>query len=57
LFHRPGQDINKQATRLSVGACLPHGQEVFGNITLHILVTKHQFPNGVTPTAGIDIRE
>lgn len=55
-YTRPGQDIDKESSRLLVGACMPHRQWIAGVLPLHILVQKYKLPKGATKTAPIDIQ-
>ena len=52
---RPGDNVSTQSSHVHVGACVPHRQRITGDLTLHILVQKHQFPDGATASAPVEI--
>ncbi|KAI8473243.1 MAG: hypothetical protein J3K34DRAFT_519093 [Monoraphidium minutum] len=55
-YTRPGGDVTRDSARIMVGACVPHRQKIWGDLTLHILVQKFHFPDDLTAAAPVDIR-
>jgi hypothetical protein len=52
---RPGKDVQTESSHLHIGACVPHRQQIWGDLTLHLLIQKHQFPDSKSLAGGVGI--